>query len=212
MARDEQDETMPYPSSFARTNARLIATLDRGAMILTAPIRRLGVDLAPVDLDSKAPRLAPKLWIVLTACAAATGIAAWQVLGRSSGWTTCFIWPPIFLSLSALTSFRSRHPILSKPADERTDAERRIVGQCWMAAAVTVAALSCTGLVLTAFDVMTAPPPINGPDIGRRILMGLCFIEYLAIMAPVIVLSWYDHRPDDQTTPSSYGPGASAAR
>ncbi|GEB37411.1 hypothetical protein GLI01_14460 [Gluconacetobacter liquefaciens] len=209
MARDEQDETLPYPSSFARTNARLGAALDRGALILTAPIRRMGLNFTPADPDSQTPRLAPKLWIVLTACAVATGIAAWQILS-SSGWTTIFVWTPILISLSALTSFRSRHPIVSKPADERTEAERRIVGQCWLAAAITIAALSYTGLILTALHVATAP--LAGPDLARRILIGLFFIEYMAFMAPVVVLSWHDRRPDDQTTPASCGRGASMAR
>ncbi|MFW7268415.1 hypothetical protein ACMAUO_10655 [Gluconacetobacter sp. Hr-1-5] len=211
--RDEQQETMPYPSSFARTNARLTAALDRGALLLTAPIRRLGLDFTPVDPQSRPARLAPRLWVILPVCMLVAGLGAWQVMGRYNGWAQAAIWVPMGLSFSWFVTFRSRHPILRKPAEERTGAERRIVGRCWLATAITIAALSCIGLILTAFHVATAPAPLDGPDLARRIMMGLFFTEYLAIMAPVVVLSWHDHhRPDDQAAPASYGPGASMAR
>ncbi|GBQ32149.1 hypothetical protein ACLRDC_02620 [Gluconacetobacter sacchari] len=196
MAQDEQDDAMPYPSSFARTNARLTAALDRGAMVLTAPLRRLGVDFT-VDPQPRPPRLAPKLWIPLTLCTLTTGMAAWQVLGRYHGWAMATIWFPFLISLLSLSDVRSRHPILRKPAEERTEAERRIVGQCWMAMAVTIALLASIGLALTAFHVAMAPAPVDGLDLARRIIMGLFFTECLAFMMPVIVLSWHDHRPDD---------------
>ncbi|MBB2204053.1 hypothetical protein [Gluconacetobacter takamatsuzukensis] len=193
MAENRQDESMPYPSSLARTNARLTAALDRGALFLTAPLRRMGLDVAPIDPQSRPPRLAPKLWIVLTVCTIMTLLALWQVLGHAHNWATSLVWAPIFLSLGTLTSFRSRHPILRKPAEDRTGVERRIVAQCWLAASLTAAALACAGLMLVALDVTTAST-IDGLDLGRRILMGLVLIEYLAIVAPVAVLSWHDHR------------------
>lgn len=196
MAQDKQDEAMPYPSSFARTNVRLTAALDRGAIILTAPLRRLGVNVT-ADPQPRTPRLAPKPWIPLTLCAVTTGMAAWQVLGPYDRWAMATMWLPFVISVSSLSTIRSRHPILRKPAEERTEAERRLVGQCWMATAVTIAVLSSIGLGLTAFHLLTTHAPIDGMDLGRRIMMGLFFTECLAFMTPVVVLSWHDHRPDD---------------
>ncbi|GAA4505008.1 hypothetical protein [Gluconacetobacter tumulicola] len=49
-------------------------------------------------------------------------------------------------------------------------------------------------------DAMPYPSsfaPVDGLDLARRIMMGLFFTECLALMTPVIVLSWHDHRPDD---------------
>lgn len=203
---------MPYPSSFARTNARLGAALDRGALILTAPIRRIGLDFTPETSQPRPSRPAPSPWIILPVYLAVAGLGAWQVMGHYHGWAQAALWVPMGLSLSWFATFRARHPILRKPAEDRTPAERRIVGQGWTAMAVTVAVLASLGLALTAFQVATAPAPLDGPDLARRIMTGLFFIEYLAIMAPAVVLSWHDHRPDDQTTPASCGRGASMAR
>ncbi len=197
MTRDEQNETLPYPSPFARSNARLSAALDRGALILTAPIRRMGLDFTPADPRSRPSRPAPSPWIVLPVYLVLAGLGAWQVMGHYHGWAQAALWVPMGLSFSWFATFRARHPILRKPAEERTQAERRIVGQCWMAMALTVAMLASLGLVLTAFHVATAPAPLDGPDLARRIMTGLFFTEYLAIMASVVVLSWHDHRPDD---------------
>lgn len=196
MAQDEQDSTFPYSSAFARANARLTAALDHGAMVLMAPLVRLGVDFA-VPPQPPAPRLAPKPWIPLTLCAVTVGVAAWQVLGPYHRWAMATVWFFFMLSSLRLNTLRARHPILSKPADDRTAAERRIVGQCWMTLAVTIAALSSCGLALIAFHVLAADKPINGMELGRRIMIGLLYTECLAFMTPVIVLSWHDHRPDD---------------
>lgn len=107
------------------------------------------------------------------------------------------VWFFFMLSSLWLNTLRARHPILSKPADDRTAAERRIVGQYWMTLAVTIAALSSCGLALIAFHVLAADKPINGVELGQRIMIGLLYTECLAFMTPVIVLSWHDHRPDD---------------
>lgn len=179
---------MPYPphASFAD---RVVAVLDKAALGITAPFRRLGL----MDF-SATPQLkkAPPLWVVLCVAGAETLLYAVALLGPFKA-VHSVASALLVLSCVFVAHVKNHHAFYAKGGADRTPAEQQVVWQGRMAMLATTAILSTSALIAVTIILARSPGPVDGMALMPPLVMTLLYTECMAFLALVIVLSRHDH-------------------
>ncbi|CEF40241.1 hypothetical protein predicted by Glimmer/Critica [Acetobacter senegalensis] len=181
---------MPYPpyTSFAD---RVVAVLDKAALCVTAPVRRLGVgDFSPTPYMKKAPHM----WVLLCVAGAETLLYACALLGPFKS-MQYLANPLLLLPCGFVAHIKNHHALYTNGGADRTPADQQVVWQARMVMLATIAVLSTSALAAVTLFLGLARHPVDGLSLVAPLLMTLLYTECMALLAPVFVLSRHDHAP-----------------